>query len=294
MAEYRLSYKGVSAVVESAGAELISFIPQNGREYIWQADPAVWPNHTPMLFPVCSATLNNTLRIDGVPYPLGKHGFTRKVPFELGRHGADFVELVYASNPETLRQYPFEFLLHVTHTIAEDGFSTTFLVENKSEKRMPLCIGGHPGFTCPLYEGEAFEDYQLVFEKPESGRNLTLSDGTCIDGEEQIPLQGGTILPLDHALFDQRDALVFEKLNSNVVKLVNAKTGRGFAFDFHKFDVLAVWTMPNKKGNYLCLEPWCGLPAVKGETGSFEDKPYVKFLNPGESFQVGYSMMVIE
>ena len=32
MAEYRLSYKGVSAVVESAGAELISFIPQNGRE----------------------------------------------------------------------------------------------------------------------------------------------------------------------------------------------------------------------------------------------------------------------
>ena len=37
---------------------------------------------------------------------------------------------------------------------------------------------------------------------PESGRNLTLSDGTCIDGEEQIPLQGGTILPLDHALFD--------------------------------------------------------------------------------------------
>ena len=36
MAEYRLSYKGASAVVESAGAELISFIPQNGREYIWQ------------------------------------------------------------------------------------------------------------------------------------------------------------------------------------------------------------------------------------------------------------------
>lgn len=30
---------------------------------------------------------------------------------------------------------------------------------------MPFQIGGHPGFHCPLYKEESYDDYELVFEK---------------------------------------------------------------------------------------------------------------------------------
>ncbi|MGI5965894.1 aldose 1-epimerase family protein [Anaerotruncus rubiinfantis] len=295
MSEIILKSGGSKAICSTVGAEVTSFIPANGREYIWQADPAIWPNHTPMLFPACGATMDDHAYFDGVEYPLGKHGFTRKIPFTLGKHGVDFVEYIYESNAETLRQYPFEFVLHVTHTICENGFSTVFLVENKSGKRMPMCIGGHPGFACPIYDGETFNDYVLKFEYMEDGKNLTMSDGTCIDGEEYLPdFHNSDTLALDHALFDPRDALIFDNLKSRVVKLLNPKTGKGFSFDFHKFDVLAVWSIPNKNGNYLCLEPWCGMPAVKGESGEFSEKKYCKWIEPGECFKVGYSLEVIE
>ncbi|MDD4808354.1 MAG: aldose 1-epimerase family protein, partial [Oscillospiraceae bacterium] len=71
-------------------------------------------------------------------------------------------------------------------------------------------------------------------------------------------------------------------------------TGKGLEFDFHNFDALGVWSAPNKNAPYVCLDPWCGLPAYHDETGNFEDKPYVKILEPGTSFKVGYSMTVID
>ena len=50
---------------------------------------------------------------------------------------------------------------------------------------MPFQIGGHPGFHCPLYKEESYEDYELVFEQKEnlhrsnsSHRNWTDRHGT--------------------------------------------------------------------------------------------------------------------
>ena len=39
----------------------------------------------------------------------------------------------------TLAVYPFEFTVHVIHSITEKGFETVFLVENKSGRPMPMC-----------------------------------------------------------------------------------------------------------------------------------------------------------
>ena len=33
---------------------------------------------------------------------------------------------------------------------------------------MPFTFGLHPGFNCPLCEGEAFEDYTMRFSNPDS------------------------------------------------------------------------------------------------------------------------------
>lgn len=290
----KLRYGHTEALIQEKGAQIASFRGSDGREVIWQADPAVWAQHAPVLFPVCGTARNNQVIVDGVTYPMTKHGFTRNPDFTPGRRGADFAELILSPTEESKPMYPFDFRFHVTYRLFEDGYTTEFLVENCSDRPMPFCVGGHPGFVCPMEDGESFSDYVLKFEKPESGRNLLAPGGGELDGSEVLPLKEGRVLPLDYSLFDERDALIFDDYSSRSVKLINEKTGRGLRFDYPKMEVLAVWTKPGAHAPYLCLEPWHGLPAEKGESGRFEDKRHVTVLAPGECFSAWFTVSLLK
>lgn len=295
MSDYQLHYKGAHAAIRSTGGELVSYVAANGKEYIWGGDPRAWTGHAPALFPVIGATINGKVKIGGVEYDIPKHGLVRRLPFQLAKHGEDFAEFVITPDEEMKSHYPFDFAFHVAHSITESGFKTVFLAENRSDRPMPLCVGGHPAFVCPLYENETLEDYVLKFEFPEHVETQILSDQGVIIGKEFLPeFMDTDTLPLTHRYFDQRDTLIFDDLKSRSVQLLNPKTGGGLRFSFRKSDVLAIWTAPGKNAAYLCLEPWCGLPAIQGESGNFEDKPHVRILEPGMSFRMGYAMDVIE
>lgn len=292
MATYTLSYDGVSIAVESQGAELSSY--NAGREFIWPGDPNVWAGHGPVLFPVVGSLIDDTIKIAGQPYKMRKHGFLRKQEFALEEAGIDYLRMVFRATEETRAMYPFDFTFHITHKIDSCGFTTTFSVKNDSNNNMPFCIGGHPGFICPMEKGAAFTDYQLKFPCPEDGRNTLCPNGYIITGEETLPEFKGDTLPLKHEYFDAKDALMLTGLKSRSVKLINKNTDKGIEFSFADFEALGVWSAPGKCANYVCLEPWRGLPAFEGETGNIEDKPFVRFLSPGKTDEVSYSVKIIE
>lgn len=283
------------ATVQSLGGELISFVDKEGRERLWHGDPEIWPGHAPILFPNIGSLKDNQTLINNKPYSLQKHGFAKRMRFTVAKQGDDFVEMILEANDETRKEFPFEFALHITHTITEDGFTTDYLVENKSQSVMPFCIGGHPGISCPMEDGAAFEDYQLVFPHAETGENALAPAGYLITGTEKLScLVDGRVIPLSHELFDTHDALILTDLKSRKVDLVHKKTGKGIAFSFPKFPILGIWTMPNKRGPYLCLEPWQGMPGWENESGHMEDKPYVIKLQPGQAYKTWYELALID
>ena len=55
MENIRLFNQTCTAEVQLRGAQMASFRGQDGREVIWQADPSVWAQHAPVLFPVCGS-----------------------------------------------------------------------------------------------------------------------------------------------------------------------------------------------------------------------------------------------
>ena len=294
MENIQLKYGGTTAAVRTKGAQITSFRGTDGKEHIWQADPAVWAQHAPVLFPVCGSIRDGVIRIAGEPYPMTKHGFTREPDFQLSHLGEDFVDLVLTADDQTKKMYPFDFAFHVTYRLFENGYTTTFLIENRSDRVMPCCVGGHPGYIVPMEEGARFEDYELVFEKREDGINSLAPNGYLIDGTEKLTeLENGKTLPLRHALFDERDALIFAGLNSRSVDLVHRSSGHGLRFDFPKMEVLAVWSMPKKNADYLCLEPWHGMPGRTQDSDNFEDKPYVTLLAPGRVYTTWFTMKLI-
>ena len=165
--EIQLKKGAYAAAAETMGGELVSLRDRNGRERIWQGDPAVWSGRNPNLFPIVGGLRNGEVDIDGTVCRMGRHGFARRKEFSVAERGEDYVVLALREDAETLEQYPFPFLFQVRHQLTETGFVTAFTVANTGDRAMPFCIGAHTAFACPVLPGEGFADYRLVFDEPE-------------------------------------------------------------------------------------------------------------------------------
>ena len=290
-----LKHNGAEMTIARLGAEMRSFTTADGRDWLWRGSEAAWKSSAPVLFPAIGALKNGGATIGGTFYAVPRHGFAKFQNFELLEQGDDFVTFVLKENEETKKVYPFDFALTVTHRFLPNGFETRYTVENHSSREMPFLIGGHPGFNCPMKEGESFEDYVLVFEKEETVETSLCNNAAHnLDGTEPIPFEEDRrTLPLHHADYDRLDTYVLMGLNSRSVDLVHRNTRKGIHFSFD-MPVLAIWTMPEKNAPYVCIEPWQGSPALADETGRFEDKPYCVKLGVGEVFNCGYKMEIID
>ena len=293
MADIQLRYGQSTALINLKGAQIVSFKGSDGREVLWDGNPEVWGSHAPVLFPICGSVRDDTVTIDGQPYPMTKHGFARDAVFTIAKQGDDFVELILTPTEATRRMYPFDFVFHVTYTLVEDGYTTTFLVENKSDRVMPFCVGGHPAFAVPMEEGAAYADYQIEFAEVEDGLLAQAPNGRLIECYGHLPdFHQARVLPLSHALF-QHDALIFDGLRSRSVRLVHRLSGKGLHFSFPKMEVLALWSKPSDRADYVCLEPWHGLPGKESESGRFEDKAYATLLDPGSCYKTWFTTTLI-
>ena len=73
----------VRASISTMGAELQSlYSKQTEREYMWQAAPETWSNHSLLLFPACGRVANSRMIVKGKEYPLMMHGFAKDTEFE--------------------------------------------------------------------------------------------------------------------------------------------------------------------------------------------------------------------
>nr|WP_162990769.1 aldose 1-epimerase family protein [Maliibacterium massiliense] len=290
---YALSCGKARATATTLGGELTSYVAANGVHYLWDGDPAVRATHAQMMFPIVGFAIEDTVRIAGVPYQIPKHGFARTTPFVLKDRQEDSITFTLRADEDTQRMYPFAFTLDTTHRIFADGFSTTYRIANNSSAPMPMCLGGHPGFHCPLFERDAFDDYELVFEMQESGVLAQAPTGYVEGYGVYAPLAGKDRFTLTHSAFDH-DALIFSDLASRSVRMLRKKDGRGLQLDFPDFDILAVWQEAYKDAPYICIEPMSGHCACLDETGNFEDKPFVKIVPPGGVYEASYRMCVVD
>ncbi len=292
--EIKLKTAHAEAVCTTLGGELRAF-RACGKSYLWEGDPAYWGGTAPVLFPTVGSIFEESVKFEGVSYPLKKHGFARKMEFKPVNAESDSVTCELCDSEVTKEVYPYSFRLLITHKICDEGFSTEFKVINSDEKPIWFTIGGHPAFNCPMNEGEKFSDYKLVFEKVENADVIytTSYGGGYIDTsfapvDKLRNTNEWNLAYSDHDV----DALITPKLESRSVKLVHKDTGKGIEMNFNGFNALGVWTPPKKEAPFVCLEPWNGLPAYIGET-DFENKPYAIKLPVGEEYAVSYTVKVI-
>ena len=73
----------LTLTVDTHGAEAVSLKNAAGEELLWQADPAVWERHAPILFPWTGKLKDGSFTHGGKTYKGGQHGFARDVEHTL-------------------------------------------------------------------------------------------------------------------------------------------------------------------------------------------------------------------
>lgn len=275
-----ISSGSLTARINPLGAELWSLTDAAGAEYMTDADPAFWGGHAPVLFPVVGSLAQDRLMLDGVAYPLARHGFARRSMFEVVAADAASARFRLVDSAETCSVYPFAFVLELEFRLADSTLCIKATVSNPGDAALPFSFGFHPAFAWPMPGGAAKLDHRIVFDQPEPGavRRVNKDSGLLFPEGEATPVQGRE-LGLREDLF-AADAMIWTELASRSLSY-GAQGGAWLDIAFPDMDMLGLWQVPGAR--YICIEPWQGHADPVGFDADFRDKPGVVSLSPGAS-----------
>ena len=293
MATCTIKNERLSVTIAAHGAELSSIYDKaNDRELVWQADPAFWNRHAPVLFPNVGKYYCGHFTYNGTDYPMGQHGFARDTEFEQAASGENFVTYRLCADEESKKVYPFDFVLEITHRLNGNRLTVEWNVKNTDNKEMYFTIGGHPAFNVNVLPDTDFEDYSLVFKEGTEKLSYVLLDaesGTAI-GDKVYELElTDSKYALKKDMFD-KDALVFDGGQIEWAALALPDGKPYIALESKGFPNFGIWSKPGAP--YVCLEPWCGRCDNKGFEGEISEKPGIIALKAGETFKKSYDIIV--
>lgn len=266
-------------VVEKGGEIQSFFDKENQLEYMWQGDAAYWSGKNPSLFPMVSNTWTKDYEWHGKRYAMKNHGLVRYEHLKCVKHTENEIVMELHENEETLKQYPFKFTFQINYRLNGNRLDVVYHITNDSNEKMPFSFGLHPGFNCPLLEGESFTDYKLVFPQDENAKQL------AFHGHHEIIDRSFKEIPLTYELIEEYATLVYKDIKSPYVELVGPKHKVRVSCMGYPF--LAFWTA--KKGApFICIEPWYGHADFEEVKCSFDQREGTFNLEPHKSFTTSY------
>ena len=278
--------------VKEHGAEL-ACIMKGSTEYLWQADPAFWGRHSPVLFPIVGSVWEKRYRVDGVEYEMGQHGFARDMDFTLVEGNDTEVRYRLESSAETLAKYPYPFVLEIAYKLQENRLDVIWEVCNPSQEDMYFQIGAHPAFYYPDYDPQAAGRGFLSFDRSEGLECIRLKEKGCVDAVTRYPLEipeDGKLL-LTKETFDQIDTIMLE--DSQIARVtLHRNDGSPWLSLCFDAPVVGIWSPPTKNAPFICLEPWYGRCDRAGYEGDYRDKDWIQRLAPGERFSSVYTIEI--
>ncbi len=287
----KLSNSRLTVQVSSHGAELCS-IMCDGKEYLWQADPAFWKRHSPVLFPIVGSVWQNIYYVNNRPFELTQHGFARDMDFELIFESEDELRYRLTDNEYTHAKYPFSFCLEIGYRLKGKIIEVMWQVSNPSDVEMHFQIGAHPAFMYPDYDKASEHRGFFGFDRTKDLRYILIGEKGCADVHTSYPLSltEDGLFPIDVRTFD-RDALILEKGQVNEVTLYGIDKRPYLSLRFST-PVVGLWSPPGKNAPFVCIEPWYGRCDRVCYAGEFKDKDWMQHLPAGGIFSGGYEIEI--
>lgn len=282
----------LKAAVADAGAELSSvFDKETQTERLFDANPAIWNRHAPILFPFVGKVNGGKYRIGDKTYEMKtQHGFARDMEFECVEETAASVTHRLLPTEKTRAIYPYEFELLVTHELDADNpriLHISWEVKNTGDSLMYYSIGAHPAFTLPVNTKEGRDEYFLEFPGKDELVYVGVNPANglaAVQEKKTLKLNEGFASFCD----DIYDTLIFDYQDIKQVRIARPDKTPYITMTCGQFPFLGIWA--KTEGNFICLEPWAGRTDDDGVAGTLEEKTGEQKLEAGCSVKVSHSV----
>lgn len=273
--------------INELGSELSRiYDKEKKREVLWDADPAVWPRHAPVLFPFIGNCYDGKYNYNHQSYSITAHGFARDCAFTLVSATDSEVWFRLEDSKESYEKYPFHFQLELGHRLEGNQVTVLWKVTNTDTKEILYMLGGHPAFCTP--EGNTIYDFtfefnekdQLHYEAPNGKGYADASKGGI------LKLKDGKAA-LTPGFFDDVLTYIFDDSQVSRASLLLPGEEPYVTIHCPGIPYMGVWTM-EKTHPFVCLEPWFGRCSDDGFTGELNDRTGIMRLAVGEGFQANY------
>lgn len=294
MSQHILKNQHLTVILEEHGAELTSIMDNTtGIHYLWNADPAYWKRHAPVLFPFVGSLQNKSYIYQDRLYPSLQHGFARDMDFQVISNTDHEIWFSLEANEDTRRIYPFEFRLELGYRLECRKLTCSWRVINQGASVMYFSIGGHPAFNCPPDNGENQSAYYISFDTKDPIRYYLIDQNGLVEKDmsrDNILLTEQGIMPIHRHLFDH-DALIIENHQSHRVSLLTPDKSPYLTVSFDA-PLFGLWSPAKKNAPFVCIEPWYGRCDASDFHGTLEEREYGNILGAGESFEAAYSIEI--
>ena len=273
--------------VKEFGAEITSIISkESGFEFLWQGDASIWSGQSPILFPFIGRLLDDKYTLGGKEYSMQKHGFARKLPWNLHEKSSDScISFILSESPDTLEGFPYNFDLIVTYSLDGKKLTVNHEVVNKNKNKMLFSLGAHPAFNCKIGD-------KLIFDTDEYLDTIKIDLDLSLRIPETYPLlRNERVITVTEDIFKE-DALILKDVKSKTITLENVNSSRRIVFDIGGAPYLGIWAKPGAP--YVCIEPWFGVNDSREKKADLSEKDGIQVVNAGEKFSFAWSAEFIE
>jgi len=277
--------------IDSFGAEVKSVIRKdNNREYMWYGNKKFWGRTSPVLFPFVGSMRDKKFTWKGKDYPMGQHGFARDMEHTLVSQTDDEIRFCLKSNEETMKKFPFPFVLSIGYRLSGDKVDVMWEVENPAAADLYFSIGAHPAFLCPVHGEKDKTGYRLLFDGVTEihHHGNTPDTGLAVEEDLILPLTDG-YAEITDGFFDRCTYMI----EGGQTKKVGLADPQGNLIVEVLFDtpLFAIWSPEGKNAPFLCIEPWFGRSDKTDFAGDVSEREYTQTLKAGKKFEAEYSII---
>ncbi len=147
---------------------------------LWQADPAVWKRHAPILFPWTGKLTGGTFTHGGKTYQAASTALPGMWGTPCSAPRATPSGWSCARMKSKAERFPFDFVLTSTFRLEGKTVHHTLTVTNPADAaELQFGIGSHPAFRIPFDDKHTTTDYEFRFDQPESPMILDAYPTVC-------------------------------------------------------------------------------------------------------------------
>ncbi len=263
---------------------------KNKEELLYQPNGESWAGQDIVIFPIIGALKNHTYLVQGKEYKLKNHGIIRYETVKVKSVSETSIELYYEYNEESLKIYPYKFRLVINYSLSDWQLNISYCVINKDDKTIYFSLGGHPALKASgkyINNHFDFENTYCSFSGIIQKQYALNDPGDQITGSKTVNITGKYVL--DKNDIEKNKTLIYDARNLKEVTLYT--NGYEYIFDVSKAPILAIWSMKNT-GNFICIEPWWGLPDNDNPNLELKDKNYVISLEKDREYLTSYSIEI--